>query len=73
MSRETPAGSRDRHSTAYIGSIQIHGTQLLLVSSNRFDSLRHNPETHTAARFQPAAYCAENEGFASVWFAFPDS
>ncbi len=60
------AGSGDRHSTAHIGSIRIHGTQLLLVSSNQFDSWPGILGRHTVARFQPAAWCGENE--ASVSF-----
>ena len=43
MSQVILTGSRDPCSIDYIGSIQIHGTQLLLVSSNRFDSWHRSP------------------------------
>jgi hypothetical protein len=69
MNQATPTASRDLHSTAYIGSIQTHGTQLLLVSSNRFDSSHRSPGKHNAARFQPAAQYAENESSVFVSFA----
>jgi hypothetical protein len=65
----TLTGSRDLHSIAYIGSIQTHGTQLLLVSSNRLDSWQRNPGMHNAAQFQTAVYCVENKS--SVFFSLP--
>src|SRR6267142_3604845 len=68
-SQATPAPSGDRHSTVHIGSIRIHGTQLLLVSSNRFDFGRRSPERHSAFRFQPATACGENKS--SAWICFP--
>src|SRR5882762_1987661 len=68
-SQATQAPSGDRHSTIHIGSIRIHGTQLLLVSSNRFDFGRRSPETHSAFRFQPATASGENKSFA--WICFP--
>src|SRR6266404_2308332 len=68
-SQATQAPSGDRHSTVHIGSIRIHGTQLLLVSSNRFDFGWRSPETHSAFRFQPATACGENKSFA--WICFP--
>lgn len=68
MSQETLTRLRDRHSTVDIGSIQIHGTQLLLVSSNQSDSWRRIPGTDSAARFQPAESCAGNETSFSLCF-----
>jgi hypothetical protein len=69
MNQATPTASRDLHSTAHNGSIQTHGTQLLLVSSNRFDSSPRSPGKHNAGRFQPAAQRVENESFVFVSLA----
>jgi len=64
----TRALSRRRHSTVHIGCSQTHGTQLLLVSSNRQDFWRRSPGRSSAARFQPARAYAENENFAWAFF-----
>src|SRR5258707_4012989 len=66
-SQATQAPSGDRHSTVHIGSIRIHGTQLLLVSSNRFDSGRRNRQKHSAVRFQSATEFGENKSFAGAY------
>ena len=58
--RAVPADSSYRYSIVHIASSQNHGTELLLVSSNRFDFLRDNPRKHNVARSQRVTECAEN-------------
>ena len=71
MSQAPLTDSHDPHSTVHIGSIQTHGTQLLLVSSNRLDSWHRNPGMHNAAQFQTAMYCVENKSFVFFSLASP--
>ena len=75
MSQGAQTGSSDRHSTVHIGSIRTHGTQLLLVSSNRFDLPWRSPQRHSAVRCSPATACEESKRFGEICFPAlkPDS
>jgi len=59
----------DRHSIFRIAYSQSHGTQSLLISSNRSGSCRHNPETNSAAQFRSAKVHAENEDLPDVSYS----